>query len=630
LVPGLSIPDRLSDLIYANGAEDSDLYSLELLTLASDLSLQLRRVFTDNGISLIIAQNTNSLPYNLVAAVALIMATETLAIPVIHQAFDFYWQHHSYSRKRFEMTGEDEELAALIEVVASWYSPLWRFSAPNEAFREMIVKHGFDPSKISVLSTPVIEPVAHPDIRADSFDVGDTITSPLHFQLNHKSIIEIGCFRTDEGKAKLTILFPSKLSLGKNIPQTMKLCLKLLSALNVKSVIQIIVSGAPYDMESDRGLALLTEEFMNLLQFADGEASSGRLPPCQFVFLCGTPRFSDGQRLTMDELYGGADLVVFSSSIETDCIGLSEALLAKKPCWIRRWDSPYADIFEEVTARLVIGVLSETASVVFDFLDPIAAEQISHHNQGMLKERSPVRRFQYELLNLCRPSTQEKAATFGREILDLLQERVGLGHRGNARIIRLGGTAASGKSTLADAIVEESRARGRNCVRVSLDDYVQEGLRSADGRAYGRDVINIAQLIQDIAMLKKGFASPLPRYYHGVAKRNLVLGYSDSWIIIEGVYALSKDGIGADGGSYDALTSLSDFDIWIQSERSDSLKRCLSFDSGRKLGPEWLVTRFNERIAEWHETRRDIGNARIVITVSDSWERISCDERGKE
>jgi uridine kinase len=621
IVPELAIPNSFSEALFKGKLFDEEYFSNELIKQADYLASKIIKEIKENSINLLIAQNINSLPYNLVAAFALILASEMAKIPVLHQAFDFYWQHTMYTRSRFRDEPPNEILTKLIDVITKWDSKLWHFATPNETFREIVINKGFDPSKISTLVTPVSKPTRNK--RSINY-----LIQQCPLQATSQFYINIRCkynFEFDELSYKssdiFTVLFPAKLSMGKNIPSSIKDTLMLIRDYNDMVPIRLILTGAPYDMETDEDLLTLKENFQNLFEFIEKQIHSKQLNPCQIIYLCGTPRFKNQDSYTMDDLYQFANLVVFGSTVETDCIGLFETILARKPCWLRPWIDNYHDIFNEITERLVVGILSETKSSVFNPFDVEGINAITDHNYGIISKKYSAKTFCHQFNSIISNKISDEIKESAKIVADLFESKIVKGGLVNIKVICIGGQAASGKSTLANFIVDERRSKGYQCVSISLDDYTQEGYLSIDGRNFSRQAINISRIIDDVKKLKTGLACILPKYYHGVPNRSVTLGYSNSWIIVEGVYALTKAGKSV-SGSYEQLRNISDLDVMIDDFSNEPLIRCLRHDAENNLTLERILFRYKERRIELDEIRQDVNVAQLKIQTTDNWRNV--------
>ncbi|MBC8186286.1 hypothetical protein H8E88_34825 [candidate division KSB1 bacterium] len=624
-IPELCIPDSLSENIY-KGMLNEKKSAPELLKHSEKLTIKLIKYFLEYKINLVIAQNINSLPYNLISAFALVLATESEVIPVLHQAFDFFWQHNKGTRYRFAKIKHNKKLYELVCVIAGWYSPLWKFSTPNKSFCEIVVNHGFDPKKINVLITPVIKPT-----RNKKEALKNAISRMRRISINEFNLFKSGIIEVEKNQEinksnYYTILFPSKLSAGKNIPNTIFDCLKLLSEFKSDFKIRIVITGAPYDMESSDGKEKLSLEFKKLFSSVGKYIQRSNISLCQFIFLSGTPRFGKKFKITMDELLLESNLVVFGSQIETDCIGLFEAILAGKPCWMRVWEGMYRPIFSEITNKLIIGIMSKENSIVFNPFDKSGLETIVNHNKLMISERYSQSLFKKQILKAINFHNPSALKVLASKITNMIEKKLNIYNLSKPKVICVGGPAFSGKSTLIEAIINECRFRGFQSNRISLDDFVDADYANMKGRKYVPEAIKIKKLLQIIEEIIKGNACVIPRYYHGISNRGNELVYANSWIFVEGIYALFSDCMGSDGGSYNKLRRISNLDIWLEDMQNESLKRCIKFDAERNFSSELMVERFNNRRKEMNEIHNCKIRAHVSIKIFDLWNNFEWEE----
>jgi uridine kinase len=609
LIPELAIPEPISESLFSDQPVDETTQARLLLEKAERISAEVLTVVAKTGANLLVAQNTNALPYNLAAALGIVLGSERAGIPVVHQTFDFYWQHETQNRVRFAHIRKRRQAFELLEVLAQWTSPLWRFATPNHAFREICIKHGLAPDKFTVVRTPVVPPTGRQGALSEFLGSCNWIRNRI--DLRHPCLLG---HSKDFGRQKpLALLFPSKLSRGKNIPETIRSCVLALVSLGITTPLRLIVTGALYDMEVAAGILQLTAQFEELSAWLDEKVSCGKLVGWEMVLLNGTPRFEQPKEmLSMDELYAEADLVVFGSKLETDCIGMFEAMLARKPCWIRPWEGEQRAIFDEVTEGLVVGVLGETGSQIFDPTDVRYTVAATEHNARVIEERYSIDRFaqQISVTTMTEPARPADIDVTAIRLIEFC-ESVERADEQKIRIICLAGTAGAGKSSIAEAMVAIWQLRGRRSTTISLDDFVDEAACVGD-EGYSAASIKVGELLTVLNKLCRGEPVVVPRYYHGVAMRGKRLAFADSWIIVEGVYALTPSGSGSDGGQYEHLQEIASRRAFITGGNA-ALRRCLKSDCRRRFDAGRMLSRYRARTRQASEIQSHASHADLIV-----------------
>ena len=122
--------------------------------------------------------------------------------------------------------------------------------------------------------------------------------------------------------------------------------------------------------------------------------------------------------------------------------------------------------------------------------------------------------------------------------------------RENVRVLLLAGPSGSGKTTTANLISDAVKARGEECMVVSLDDFY----RNADDPEYPRlsdgeldfecpEALRLDEVREAIAHISRGEQFEIPRYNFKVGARSYVKKYdvrAHSCVIIEGLHALNS------------------------------------------------------------------------------------------
>ena len=615
ILPSLSIPSHMSLKFYNSNLNKSNHLQKEIIDEAQRISYEIQSICKKKGIELLIAQNTNSLPYNIPAALAIIDASHQLGLPVIHQAFDFFWQHDNDNRAIFKQLNATSQLKDLFIIIGTWNSHLWKFSVPNDGFRDLCIRKGFDPMRLFVTPTPI-------HLSPSNKDAENYIDQIPTKNINNFSLYETGKFRfgkmNQPQQIDLVVVFPSKLSRTKSIPLSIQNTINALSHWEKSSCsIRMIITGAPYDMENKIGYEELTVEFKKCLYDISLIYEKKKKSYLELVFLNGTPRFSSKNKPSMDMIFKMANLTVFGSKVETDCIGLYEACLADSMIWIRKWEKDHSIVFRSVIHGIVVGILDKNPRSTINPLDTEACKAINSINKDTIKKYHSPNAFLQSIQNINKKiQTDPKLEDIGSLITKVIYKRLRKEKR-NSHLICIGGHSNCGKSSIAKSIIRAANKMGITAVRLSIDDFVAENHKQSPYAPLSPQRIQIKNLLNAIQNLFNQKSTIIPRYYHGSPLRGRVMLRPSDWIIIEGIYALNSDDFGADGGSFAEIIKKSSLNLWIETSEENRIKCFIKEDMARKNSPHWIAKRINNR---YFEKMKSSQNAKdITVRIERPW-----------
>lgn len=184
----------------------------------------------------------------------------------------------------------------------------------------------------------------------------------------------------------------------------------------------------------------------------------------------------------------------------------------------------------------------------------------------------------------------------------------GLDGSGRRRMIAIAGAPASGKSTLAEALIERLNAEGGRSVLVPMDGFhIDNPLLKARGRLRRKgapDTFDAGGIVSLIKRMQRGKAVFAPRFDRSIetAIAAAIEVSSDiDWVVVEGNYLLLKE------DPWDQLAPCFDFTIFM-----DVNERLLE----TRLLERWLSHGFSEQEARDRAELNDLPNARYVIRNS--------------
>lgn len=149
----------------------SDTYNRLIKELWKDtlnLVEQLSQLVIEKNLSLLYLVNVNSNPGNVSLALATVITSEYLHIPVINNSHDFYWEGGAPSY--LKSTGKREkgprdfffrnahigELFSIIEMIYPWDSPLWMQVTINATQKNTLIHtYGHNPSRVTDIGTAI-------------------------------------------------------------------------------------------------------------------------------------------------------------------------------------------------------------------------------------------------------------------------------------------------------------------------------------------------------------------------------------------------------------------------------------------------------------------------------------------
>ena len=140
------------------------LFWTDVLTITEKLG----RYIEDNQIRLLFLANTNSNPGNVALALANVLLSESLGIPVISNNHDFFWEGGMSQAERcaesaqpgprdhFFANAHLGEVFSIIQMLYPWESRSWISVNINDAqSRQLVSKFGHNPANVTQISTAV-------------------------------------------------------------------------------------------------------------------------------------------------------------------------------------------------------------------------------------------------------------------------------------------------------------------------------------------------------------------------------------------------------------------------------------------------------------------------------------------
>lgn len=340
-----------------------------VLAEAERLATQLGRVLDRNRIGQLIVVNVNSLPHNICAAIATVLATERRSLRVLNICHNGYWEHERGARAAILANHHNDDLFDVVRTVCPWRSAHWHTAAPNEATaRRVPVAPGA--GAVRVVSNAAADPFLHlAEPGADRAAVARLegrlpATTARAFSWTHGTRIVHPRHPLPSPDEPFVVLLPVRITQGKRIDRALAVVRRLLAdgptqdALLARRRRVTVVCAGPLD---ERGrahtlLAGLTDAIASVyddprIPLALRETFSVLLP-------FGVPSaLAVDEPVTMAGLYQDADIVLMTSDRESHGLPILEAAASGTPLLCMPYEADHREIFDEIVAELVVGEL---------------------------------------------------------------------------------------------------------------------------------------------------------------------------------------------------------------------------------------------------------------------------------
>lgn len=382
-----------NDLFHTKLARGSDEYNTlirKIWNQARALAADLGRFVIDRDIQLLFPVNACSNPGNVSLALAIVLVSEYLNIPVFNNSHDFFWEDGkpAWERKghggkglrdHFFRNADIGEVMSLIHTLYPWDSPLWFQSVLNKAQRRKLTYHyGFSPAMIATIPTIIdtrqykmartaqkeeilnrlqcLFSNREKNHRTKSVEDYRTIPEGWH-ELNRPLFLgSRKGIRYDLTKNNILFLQPTRILARKRIERNFMLIEMLLQhppfqkifEENPDMTITHLITG-PVTREHTHHLEELISEFRDLLKDLPRKYRERVFGAFRFGIESG-PIFKKlrMEKIKIHEIYAAANMVLLPSKTE----GRGLPLLEASACGVPIFTSRYAP---EKTFREVVG-----------------------------------------------------------------------------------------------------------------------------------------------------------------------------------------------------------------------------------------------------------------------------------
>ncbi|MFV1994322.1 MAG: glycosyltransferase, partial [Verrucomicrobiales bacterium] len=407
-----------------------------------ELCEALGRVVEDNDIQLLYLVNVNSNPGNPALALATVLVSEHLRIPVINNCHDFYWEsgHSEVEREvlglprgprdHFFTNAHVGEVFSLIEVLYPWDARNWLTACINSRQTDTISERsGLNPANVGEVCTGIdmdrYRPADRGRTKAVWYQVCDILKGtrarlqavavaevidkgllapgsrrPILIAANHQA-------KVDFANDNMVMLQPTRILARKRIDFNFTLIAGLLADQKFAAALRadksrkltLLVSG-PVSAGHDKCLEKLVRDFARLLRKVD-ESIRPRIYLALLFSKFDKPSHRERHQrpIGMPDLYNISTLVVLPSETEGRGLPIIESAASGVPILTRRYDPE--EVFAAVTGenlaredRLEVSVFKgwrlepETIAEVRErLLAPEKFADLNRHNRRVIQRR---------------------------------------------------------------------------------------------------------------------------------------------------------------------------------------------------------------------------------------------------
>jgi len=415
----------------------------EVLLLSDKLSKYIDR----NKIKLLWILNVNSNPGNISLALALVLISEYLGIPVINNCHDYYWEDGNRAidiknkkvkpgfRDFFFTNSDVGEVFSPIEVLFPWESRSWITVNINRIQENQIIeKKGHNPSNVALLGTSVnsekFQPMAKRESIATLRQVGEVfgkkvvgIDSVIKHKDNFTDKVTLIGSKTKNKfnfiDNNIVFLQPTRIINRKKIETNFLLIEKLFANKiflqkifgNSHLKITLLISGPIASGHTNYFFDLLSS-FKELLDKLEEEnRNKVYLGILNSAFDKDEYKARANRLINIPDLYAAASLILLPSETEGRGLPIIESAAAGKPIFVRRYEPE--EVFAEVKGE---HLKEESRLKVLEFRDRVSDQLVNSivtkifypqdllreviHNKNVIEERFNIDQLQKNVNNI--------------------------------------------------------------------------------------------------------------------------------------------------------------------------------------------------------------------------------------
>ena len=429
------------DFFHRRMERGSPLYNSLILALWDDvlvLAERLGRLIERCDIRLLYVINVNSNPGNVALALAMVLISEHMRIPVIANNHDFYWEGGAARQKEGSSAGPRDhfftnshlgEVFSIIQMIYPWVARTWISANINRNQSAQLVRRfGHNPANVAELGTAVNTALYAPLNRPRRVEVLRQLSSlltgsrkrlgansgaailrkkPLVADRPHPLLLAVREMRNvDFVRDNVILLQPTRIIKRKKIETNFRIISRLFSDAEFINTFQdspnlkltLLVTG-PVAGENERYFLRLLRDFDRCVSQLPGSVRDRVFFALLFSGI-DYPGFRKqfDQPCTIADLYGVASLVVLPSEREGRGLPIIESAACGVSIMTRRYDPEdvFAEVIGEHLARderlQVISFRNRITpalitSVKERLLQPLRFRAATAHNRQVVEDR---------------------------------------------------------------------------------------------------------------------------------------------------------------------------------------------------------------------------------------------------
>lgn len=610
-----------------------------VLAEAHRLADELGGVLDVEDVGRLVVHAVNTLPHNVCAAMAVVLAAERRGIGVLNVCHNGYWEHELGARAVLLAARSDRDVFAVVRAVCPWRSPRWRHATPTAAHAtELTGSERTGPSGTAVLPNAVAGALWEiGEADRDGRRAVDALVRTLP-PVTPTAYGWAGPARlvhpTPAGSTgtPFVVLCPVRITHGKRLDRAVRAVHGLLrDPVVARSLLAagrrpiLVCAGAPDERMPGRAhLEAIRDAFRALHE--DPAVLGPLRESAELLLPFGLPHARPGScgpaRTTVRDLYAAADVVLVTGERESFGLPVVEAAASGTPVLCVPYTDRHRAVYAEVVAGLAVAELpvdpDPSGHWVRDVrawaVDPSLRRAVGAHNRRVASVRFGECRVAADLDRaLADIATHASPAPEDRRAPRLAAAIAARAVPGRGLVVGLGGATRTGKSTLAAATAALLADRLRIAVLGTDDFWVgPDGMRPPPPPLTPADVC-VGWLLDALDALTTGRPAVVPRFRHGAGLLSWELVEPADVVIVEGIFALHGDGAGSDGGRYAALRARTDLSVGIRADADRLLEAALSSDLRRGPASQALTAHALRERQHRDHVEPTLGLAALVL-----------------
>jgi Glycosyl transferases group 1 len=390
-----------------------------VLAESERLAVDLGQVLDHYRIGQLVVVNVNSLPHNICASIATVLATERRSLRVLNICHNGWWEHGEGARAALVANQDDEELFKVVRAVSPWRSTRWHTAAPTAAGARRMPGPSAEGAVAVVSNTAAAAFLRCTEPGADRAALAEVesrlpATSPRAFTWTHGCRIVHPRHPLPSPKQPFVVLLPVRITQGKRIDRALTVVRRLMADASTQQALLAqrrrvtVVCAGPLDERGDP--PSVTAAIADAIEKIHDDPDIP--PPLRETFSVVLPfglpsALATDEPLTMAEIYRDADVVLLTSERESCGLPILEAAASGTPLLCVPYAASHRDIYDAITGDLRVGELPADPAAegwIADarrwLLDPTLRTAAIDHNRAVTVRSFGSRRLADDLDSL--------------------------------------------------------------------------------------------------------------------------------------------------------------------------------------------------------------------------------------